>query len=246
MTTSDVKKEDPGATNQRPDYSLLDMRKKDENVWFTRIPDYFYEDWKKITKKTQIGTVTITPSPEGNNQLTVHFYESAISSFPFRLIPEYQLDLNENIDKNKYIFTHKKDTGSVRILGRVQSEATLRTDVNSHNEISSYLDRRVRAEKKGKKKFLKDTPPPETRTRPSLMSGGLRSEKKEVKDKRIKKTKEMIKKDILSLFQNRENWKMQEIVAAVEQEQKLIVPILSQIAEYNQNEKTYSLKKDLL
>ena len=104
-----VKKEDPSVSKSHPQYSLLDIKKKNDLVWFAKIPPFLYDDWQKITNRIQIGEVTIIPQPSGHPKLNVHFNQSAVKSFPYDMLPKlFELEINDQIDQNRYFFSYKK------------------------------------------------------------------------------------------------------------------------------------------
>lgn len=243
FSESVVKKEDPNAAKSHPQYSLLDIRKKDEQVWYARIPQILFDDWSKIQKSVQIGEVTITPQPNTAPKLTVHFLESAVSSFPYELLPKvFNLVVQEKADANRYFFSHKKDTGIVRLLGRVNVEVDLKGDIISMSKIRTYLDDKIKKSKKREKFVDGDIPIPEPSE--NMFSFNTKIEKKK-KDKRIRKSQDMIKREVLENFKKNPEWKIKDLAKIIDQDQKFIRPIVAQVAEYDQKTNTYHLREDL-
>ncbi|OHT12781.1 hypothetical protein TRFO_17237 [Tritrichomonas foetus] len=240
---SAVKKEDPDSAKSHPQYALLDISKRNELVWFSKIPAYFAKDWKEIKNPTQIGEITVTPQPNGHPKLTVHFNESSVKSFPHDMLPkEFVIDVDDRIEPNRYIFTHGKDTGIVRLIGRVNVECQFKGDPIKQSLIRTYI------EKKNKKKSEKLAPGddlPVIEAANNYAGLSLRSEKKQVKDKRIKKSKQAIKSEILQLFKENPDQKLKDMALRIDQDQKYVREVLATVGEYDQTTSTWHLRKDL-
>lgn len=238
-----VKKEDPNAPKSHPQYSLLDISKKNDIVWFAKVPPVLYDDWAKITKRVLIGEITMTPQPSGHPKLTVHFNESAVSSFPYEMLPKiFDLDVDDKIDQSRYFFSYKKDSGIVRLIGRVNCEAKFIGDLGKMSQIRTYLDKQIKKSKK-REKFIDDDlpvpPPPET----SFLNN-TKSEKKK-KDKRIRKPRDTIMREVLDLIKDGNEWKLKDLARIIDQDQKFIQDVVNQVAEYDQKNKTYHIRPDL-
>lgn len=240
-----VKKEDPNAPKDHPLYSLLDIKKKDDPVWYARIPQILFDEWSQITKPVEIGEVTISRQQQTSvPKLTIHFKESAVSSFPYSMLPKvFNLEVKEKVDTNGYFFSHKKDTGIVRLLGRVNVEVDLKGDYMQMSKIRTYLDDKIKKSRK-KDKFvdgdLPIAPPSE-----NSYAINIKAEKKEKKDKRIRKSADMIKRELLDHFKRCPEWKIKDLSRLVDQDQKFVQPIVAQIAKYDQKTKTYHLLDEL-
>ena len=240
-----VKKEDPGASRNHPQYSLLNISQRDNNVILAKIPDFFANDWRQIQNPTQIGEATMYPPRNGVPDIKFHFYESAVKSFPYEMLPEnFEIQFDTRIEPNRYIFKHEKNTGNVKLLGRVNAEANMKGDAVMLSSIRSYI---LKQENKKKKRDVFGANPevlPEPQPDESEPAISLVARKKQVKDKRLKKSEPQVRRELLALFRENPNWKLKDIVARIDQDQSYIRSILPSIAEFHPDTKTYVLQEE--
>ena len=124
----------------------------------------------------------------------------------------------------------------------VNVEVILKGDLTQMSKIRTYLDKEAKKLKK-KDKIVNDELPiaPPSDNQYNI---NVKFEKKK-KDKRIRKSSDMIKREVLDHFKEHPEWKLKDLAKLIDQDPKFVQPVVAQIAEFDQKTKTYHLREDL-
>ncbi|KAH0795022.1 General transcription factor IIF subunit 2 [Histomonas meleagridis] len=246
MNPTLIKKEDPGAPKQHPQYSLLDVRKSKDPIWFIKIPDYLEDDLKNIKKPIQIGTIHIEHQPNGPPKATIFINNSVITSVPVEMLPsQYNISFDPSPNQSQYAFTHDRTTGTVRMMGHVNDNGIIKPPINETakaSKIRKYKEDLLKAKTHKTITPLLEVPKPTT-TRPQ---DPLKTTfKKQVKDKRIRKSREVITRELIKAFKQNPEWKLRELADALDQGQDYVREVVENIAKYNPNTQMWVLRDEL-
>lgn len=248
---SPVKKEDPGSVldhQSLPQYALLDIALAKHPIWFTQIFTWLGAELRQLKRKTKIGKVRMETAPNGRHTVTIILEESAFTNIPFHLVPEsFDLTL-EKATPNQYVFMHKKDSGFVRILGHVQAKAQLKSkDIEKLQACRNFIDEQKKLQSAPRiskvDNMLKQIPKNKEQEISNYQK--MRGEKKEKKDKRIRKSEEVMRMEILQAFRDAPEWSLGDMSARVDQDKNYVRTILADLADYDQVAAVWRIKEGL-
>jgi len=243
-----VKKEDPGAT-QFPEYTLLDTSKLSQQLLFLQIPNFVWEELAERKAKGEVGKIIIkTPAGSTTPIVTVVFNSTAFPHIPAAAVPkEFEVRVEAERPLNQYVFTQDRQTGSVRMLGQVSGTARL----TSRDSVAMQQARKCLEEAKSPKKVAKqarqiqDVQKPEPVIQP-MYRVGRGKDKKEVKDKRLKKSREEMVAGILQAFSENPEWKVKDLAERLNQAPDHVKKYVDRIAYYDQTSQTWKVQQGAL
>lgn len=242
-----VKKEDPSEIRaSHPQYSLLDMRRTEDLLWFVKIPSYIEDDIKQIKNPMQIGEIVIEQYPDGTKKATMVIDNKIIKSVPPEMLPsKYMLRFDEQPNESQYAFTHDRTTGIVRMLGHINTNANV---TPMPNELSKSAEIRKYKEKIAKSKVVKKKVENEL---PVMISTRKESNKKppnkrENKEKRIRMSEDAMITELIKAYREKESWSLSDLSEQLNQNPDHIRSVISNVASYNNQTKTWDIKPDIM
>lgn len=247
---SPVKKEDPGAVidhQNLPQYALLDIAQAKHPIWFTEIFTWLGAELRQLKQRTKIGKVRMETAPNGRHTVTIILEESAFTNIPFHLVPE-SLDLTlEKATPNQYVFIHKKDSGFVRILGHVQAKAQLKSkDIAKLQACRNWVNEQNKRENDSKIRKVDNMLQKIPKSQEHVSNyKQMREQTREKKDKRIRKSEEVMRMEILQAFKDAPEWSLGDMSERVDQGKNYVRAILADMADYDQVAAVWRIKEGL-
>lgn len=246
-----VKKEEP-TPESHPEYGILNTQKIDQHLWVIKIPDFIFEDWKQLKTKTQVGKIRIEHQTGGLPPKAYVILEKSILTIPAEYVPdEINLGFDSRTKQNQYVFTHSADSGYVQIFGKVISMGNMRTDdPKGMAKAREYRDKLLKEAKKKQRVVQmydqKDVEAPETTFRRKAIVYNDPRTKRQVKDKTIKKSEDVLTFEIIKLFKENPEWKINDIVERLHQPVDGIRKVVQSIAAYDQSMSIWRIKQESL
>ena len=235
----DVKKEDAD-TRAPPDYSLLDTRQVNRDLWFTKLYPWLISELRQITEPTEIGKLRVYEEDGKITKVTVTLNNNVSDDIPIELIPELSGSLVPG-KPNRYAFTHQRDSGYVRILGRIVCDLDLKSDdlkkTTACRERVAAKARRQTQEKKKESKVL------------DIISEEEPEEKvfvprKQEKERRLRKSREQISKEIFQAFKFQPEWNLNDLLSRIDQPKDSVYPVLRDLADLDKSTNLWQLKEE--
>jgi hypothetical protein len=191
------------------------------------------EEFRGIDRPTQIGKVRIETVPGKDwPVVTIVLNENAVRKIPHEMLPPFfDVNIDRNIGQNQYIFSHRRDSGYVRLMGRIICDAQI---TSKHEKM---VQCQVACEKSSAKpkapKILAEYEDLMIDKKPSMRGVDSRRPKKEVKDKRIRKSEQEMRLLVLQAFKEKSDWKVKELAALLDQSQDYCQTFVKEIADYD-------------
>lgn len=242
-----AKKEDPSVPEIRhPQYSLLDMRKAEDPLWFVKIPNYIEDEIRRFQTPTQIGEIILEHCPDGTQKASMVIDNKIIQEIPVEMLPSrYIFRFDDEPNQYQYAFTHDRTTGIVRMMGHINANANVTPEpkeLAKSAKIRKYKEEQAKKKNMKEKVVLTEVPTP-TSTRKD--DNVKRTYKKVVKDKRIKKDHDTLLRELIDAFTKKDSWRLADLSDALDQSQEYIRSELSNIARFSQQTQTWILKEEM-
>ena len=234
----DVKKEDTAVVH--PSYGNLDTKNTSRELWFLRLFPWLVSELSHLTERTEIGKIRIYEHNGKIKKVTVTFNENICHDVEFQDVPEMTFELTREKPVH-YAFTHQKDSGYVRILGHIVCSAILKGDLAKLTRCRNAVTARsqpTKAEGNGSKVIDIIDDVHEKRPIPYTAPS-----KPQVKDKRIKKSRDQMLREVLELFKEREEWNIGDMVERIDQSRDYVNEIVRKVAEYDETQKVWRLNE---
>lgn len=238
----DVKKEDAD-TRLPPDYSLLDTRQINRDLWFAMLYPWLVSELRHISKPTEIGKLRVYEENGKITKVTVTLNDNVSHDVPIDLFPELGGPLVPG-KPNRYAFTHQRDSGYVRILGRIVCDLDLKSDdLKKTAACREKVAAKAREPEQEKKKESKIA---------SLASSASDEERKDEfiaprrqeKERRLRKSREQISKELLQAFKFQPEWNINDLVLRIDQAKDAIFPVLRDLADFDRDANVWQLKEE--
>jgi ribosome-binding protein aMBF1 (putative translation factor) len=241
-----VKKEDPGGP-VHPAYANLDIQNVSDPLWFVRLPDFLFSEFRDKRTRVQIGTIRIDSSVDPTRpKITIVFNRNAVNKVPYSSLPEtFDVRTEPVAQANQYIFSHRADCGYVRLIGHVIGEAQITSsEIEKLAECRRIFERAGKPEKKSKiDTILKDIPRQEEVVSPSPTAWRM-PKKKAIKDKRLKMSDKEVRMELVMAFRERPEWAVRELAERLNQPTDHIMRFIGELADYDQRARVYKIKPD--
>lgn len=250
-----VKKEDPGAAvpqRNLPQWALLDVKNTGQPLWFVKLYPWLIDELVHLGKdckpgqRIKIGKCRLERTPAGP-MMTIFLDSGVLPNIPPEIIPDEFTMKAEKATPNQYVFTHRKDAGIVRIVGNVACRTQMSSkDTKKLAECRNWKSRTESAAVKKESKVM-DMLTKIPQDKPVQSDYVLSHEnKRQKKDKRLKKSVESMRLEVLQLLQAQPEWNLNDMATRIDQDKNYVREFLADYATYDQVTKIWRVRDEYL
>jgi hypothetical protein len=202
------------------------------------------KEWREIKKPVQIGKIRVETKPGCPPEATIVFNNHAVIELPLEMLPSpFEVKIDTRIHQNQYVFSHRRDSGYVRMMGRVICDAQVTSSDPKMMQCRLAADNAKRKKKPSKVSGILDTPP-DDRSFTAVPYEAKR--KKDVRDKRMRKDESEMRLAVLSAFKQAPEWKLRDLAAQIDQSPDYVRKFVANVADFDQTTSLWKLKTGYL